>query len=303
MRLHEGQLEVWLGAEVVEEDGLEVTFGSTGEDGDDDFACIFWFGGFLKCGPGGCTAANANGEALELHEVDSGSDGVDVGDGNDAVNEVDAKGVRNETGTEAFDAMGTGAATGEDSAGGGFDGDDFDGGFAGAQAFGDAGEGATRADPDDDDINGTIGVLPDFCGGTFTMGTRVGRVVELLGIPGIWKGGAQFDDFVDGTPHAEAPGSEEDLGAEATQEEATFAVSSVRHSEDALVATGGRDPSEGNAHIAAGGFSDDAAGAQKTLGFGFADHLQGDPVFDTATGTEHFKFGEERCATLRSNAL
>src|SRR6266700_2920165 len=120
-------------AEVVEEDGLEVALSGAGEDGDDDFAAIFFFARFLQGGPGDGAAADAAGEAFTFEEVDGGGDGVVIGDGDDAVDEVDAEGVGLESGAKAFDAMGAGTPAGEDGAGGGFDGDDLEGWLAGAQ--------------------------------------------------------------------------------------------------------------------------------------------------------------------------
>jgi hypothetical protein len=44
-------LEMRVSPQIVEEDGLEIALGSAGEDGDDDFARVFWFGSFRDCGP------------------------------------------------------------------------------------------------------------------------------------------------------------------------------------------------------------------------------------------------------------
>ena len=58
-------------------------------------------------------------------------------------------------------------------------------------------------------------VVPDFDGGALAVGTRISLVVELLWVPAIGAGGAQFGDFVDCAAHTLAAGSEQDLGAKA----------------------------------------------------------------------------------------
>src|SRR5579884_191594 len=166
--------------QVIEENGLEIAFGCAGEDGDDDFACILRFSGFQESSPGSGSAGDTHGKPFEFHEADRGSDGIGISNRNDAINEVDAESIRNEARAETFDAMRTGTTTGENRAGARFDGHDFEGGFASAQAFGNSGEGPAGADSDDDHINGTICILPDFLGSPFAMGTRVSRIVELL---------------------------------------------------------------------------------------------------------------------------
>src|SRR5713226_9789846 len=99
-------------AQVVEEDGLEVALGCTGEDGDDDFAAIFFFARFLQGGPGDGAAADTDGESFVFEELDGGGDGVVIGDGDNTVDEVDAEGVGLESGAEAFDAMWAGTSPG-----------------------------------------------------------------------------------------------------------------------------------------------------------------------------------------------
>src|SRR5947209_2360985 len=292
-----------MAAEVIEEDGLEVALSSAGKDGDDDFAAIFFFARFLQGGPGDGAAADADGESFTFEEVDGGGDGVVIGDGDDAFDEVDAEGVGLESSAKAFDAVGARTPTREDGAGGGFDGDDLEGWFAGAQCFCEAGEGAAGADADDDHIYGSAGVLPDFEGGAFAVGFRVSLIVELLGEPGVGEGGAQFDDFVDGAAHTLVAGSEDDLSAETLQKEAAFEVDGVGHGEDAGVATGSGDPGEGDAHVTAGGFDDGVACAEESLVFGIADHLQGYAGFEAAAGAEHFGVGEQGWGQVRDDAL
>ena len=45
--------------EIIEEDGLEVAFGSAAKDGDDHFPLVLFFAGFLERSPGHSAAADA----------------------------------------------------------------------------------------------------------------------------------------------------------------------------------------------------------------------------------------------------
>src|SRR6202035_252843 len=109
--------------------------------------------------------------------------------GDDAVDEVYAQGVGDETGTESFYAVWTWAATGQYGTGGRFDGDNFQGGFSSTYTFGDSGEGSTGADANDDHVNAARGIIPYFYGRTFAVSTWIGLVVELLWVPAIGAGG------------------------------------------------------------------------------------------------------------------
>ncbi len=45
--------------EIIEEDGLEIAFGSAAKDGDDHFPLVLFFAGFLERSPGHGAAADA----------------------------------------------------------------------------------------------------------------------------------------------------------------------------------------------------------------------------------------------------
>ena len=54
-------------AQIVKQSGLQVAFGGAGEDGDDGFAAILLLARLLHGSPGDRAAADADGEALDLH--------------------------------------------------------------------------------------------------------------------------------------------------------------------------------------------------------------------------------------------
>jgi len=84
------------------------------------------------------------------------------------IDEVEIQHAGDEAGADALDFVGAGLegfagfGLGEDGALDGFDGDGFEGGLAGLEGLGDAVQGAPGADAGDEDIDGAVGVAPDF---------------------------------------------------------------------------------------------------------------------------------------------
>ena len=87
------------------------------------------------------------------------------------------------------------------------------------------------------------------------------------------------------------------------QKETALQRDGVGHGENALIATSGCNPGEGDTHIAASRLGNDATGPQKPQRLGLTDHLQGDTVFDAPPRIQHFELGQDGCARLLSYLL
>ena len=99
----------------------------------------------------------------------------------DLVIDLGVEDQRHKTGADALDLVRARIAAGQDRAFGWFDGDHFHVGLAFLQHTADAGDRATGADAGHEDIDLTLGIVPDLFGGADAMNLRVGRIFELLG--------------------------------------------------------------------------------------------------------------------------
>src|ERR1041385_7156234 len=92
----------------------------------------------------------------------------------------------NETRTGALNLVGAGLqglvgqGLGDDGGVFGFDGDGLEGGFAGFDDFVAAGDRAAGTHGGDQNIHFAGGIVPDFFGGGFSLGVRVGGVLFIV---------------------------------------------------------------------------------------------------------------------------
>ncbi len=88
---------------------MQVALGGAGEDGDDDLAAIVFLARFLQGSPGHRAAADSGRDALAIQQVNGGGDGIVIGDGNDAVDQVEAQRIGQEAGAKSLDAVRSGS--------------------------------------------------------------------------------------------------------------------------------------------------------------------------------------------------
>jgi hypothetical protein len=90
-----------------------------------------------------------------------------------------------------------------------------------------------------------------------------------------------------------APGGQDDLGAEQTEQHATLDRHRLGHGEDAAVTAGGGDEGEGDAGIAGGRLDDDTARLEATVALGGVDHGATDAVLHARERVEELELHED----------
>src|SRR5579875_2566331 len=119
---------------------MQIALGGAGEDSDNDLTSILFFARLLQGGPGHGPAADTDREALFLHDLNGGGNGIVVRYRDNMVDEVDAQGIGQEARAQSLDAMRPRPSAGKHGAGSRFDGDHFQRWLVGAQPLGDARE-------------------------------------------------------------------------------------------------------------------------------------------------------------------
>ena len=95
------------GLAVEEEFGAEVPFSRTWKDGDDLFSLVLRSpGDFKGCGNGG-PGGNAAKDSLDFGQVPGDLKGLIIGHGDDLVNDGCIEDLRDESGADSLDFMGT----------------------------------------------------------------------------------------------------------------------------------------------------------------------------------------------------
>ena len=167
-------------------------------------------------------------------------------------------------------------------------------GFTGLEGFHAASDRAAGSDRRDDDVHFSIRIAPDFLCSGFEMNGWIGRIVELLGHPGIWSLLNERLGFCDRSAHALRPGSENELRAKHGEERAALEAHCLRHGENHFVSLGSRHEGEGDTGISAGGFDDNHAGLENTTLLGVFDHGHADAVFHASERIKKFTLERNR---------
>ena len=131
----------------------------------------------LQGGTGGEADQDAllgGGAAGEVHRVLGGG-------GDDLVDDVAVEDLRDEVGADALDLVRAEAPSDSSGESAGSTADDLDLGLALLEDLTDTGDGPAGADAADEDVDATVGVVPDLLGGGATVDLDVGRVRELGG--------------------------------------------------------------------------------------------------------------------------
>ena len=170
----------------------------------------------------------------------------------------------------------------------GLDRNGAEGRFALLDDLAHTGDSASGADGRDEDVDLAIRVFPDLFGSCLRVDRGVGLVVELLGNPGIGRLLVKLLRTSDGALHSFGSRSEDELGAEESEQSTALQTHGLGHGEDELVSLGGRDEGKCDARIAAGGLDDCGAGLEVPLGLGISNHGRADTVLDAAEWIEEF---------------
>src|SRR5690606_22448416 len=168
---------------------------------------------------------------------------------------------------------------------------DADVGLAGAQALGDAREGATRADGADEAVDAAAGLFPDFRRRGLDMGLAVGGVVELVGPYGAARlargqrlGEAARVFHVVVRVAVGHRGDLDQFGTEGAQRVLLFLALGLGDHDHGAETHGRADDREADAGIAGCALDDGAAGGERAAGDGIADDVEGGAVLDRLAG-------------------
>ncbi len=159
----------------------------------------------------------------------------------------------------------------------------------------DAGDRTAGADARDDDVDGAIGIVPDFFGRRNLVNIRIGFVFELLRHDRARRFINQLLGAIDGAAHALFRRRELEFRPQQDQHLAALDRHRFRHDQDQLVALGCGDERQGDAGIARGRFDDRTARLQQPPGFEGFDHRYADAVLDRSHRVEEFELGQHRC--------
>ena len=109
--------------------------------------------------------------------------------------------------------MGAGNTLAQHRRGGRLNSHDLDVGVLALEVVADTGHGAAGADTGNEDVDLTVGVLPDLGAGGCLVGGGVGRIDELAGHKGVGDLLSQLVGLGDGTLHALGAVGQDQLSA------------------------------------------------------------------------------------------
>ena len=278
--------------------GGKIALAGVGEKGDDDLALVFGALGQLGRGKYGGAGGDADQKAFLSGQRAAGCKGVLVFDGDDLVVNGGVQGVRDETCANALDLVRAGRTLGQDGRACGLYGNDLHVGVLVLEVFTHAGDRTAGADACHEDVHLAIGIVPDLGAGGGAVCGGIGHVGELAGNEAARRCGGKLLSLGDGALHALRPIGQNQLSAVGLEQIAALDAHRFGHGEDDLVPSGGRDGSQADAGVAAGGLDDDRAGLQQALGLRIIDHGLGDSVLDASRRIEIFQLAVDRRAQL-----
>src|SRR5690606_4655402 len=132
----------------------------------------------------------------------------------------------------------------------------------------------------DEDVDSTVGVLPDLFAGGLFVDLRVRRVAELAGEHRVLGVRDDLLRLLDGALHTFGTGSENDFGTVGAQHHATLGGHRLVHLQDALVTAGRADHGQGDARVTGRALDNGAARLQLTGLLGGVDDGHTDAVLD-----------------------
>ena len=109
------------------------------------------------------------------------------------------------------------------------DGDGEEALFTRFKHLGDAGDGSARAHGRHQNIHLAIGVAPDLLGGREPVDLRIGRILKLLGNPGIGQVLMQVLGLLNGAFHPFGARREHQFGAQEGEQGTTFQAHRFGH--------------------------------------------------------------------------
>ena len=223
----------------------------------------------------------------------AGGESVLVGNGDDLVVDPGVQHVGHKASADALDLVGAGNTLAQHRRGGRLNSHDLDVGVLALEVVADTGHGAAGADTGNEDIDLTVGVLPDLGAGGCLVGGGVGRIDELAGHKGVGDLLSQLVSLGDGTLHALGAVGQDQLSAIGLHQLAALHAHGLGHDDDDAVALGSCHGSQAEAGIAGGGLDDDRAGLEDALGLGVIDHGLGDTVLDRAGRVEVLQLSQD----------
>ncbi len=214
----------------------------------------------------------------------------------DVLDGVDYGGVviaRDEAGADTLDLMRPGGTAGKDGRSIGLDSDYLDVGFLFLEEFTGTGNSTARTDPGDEEVDVTVGGLPDLGPGGIIVGSGVGGVGKLVESNGAGSGAANFVGPGDRTFHTLGSRSENNLGTESGNDHTSFATHRFGHCENKPVTASSANQSKADPGVTTGGLDDSTALMENTTVLGVVDHSQSDTILDATAGIEVLDLSED----------
>ena len=251
------------------------------------------FCNFEGCGEG-ATARDTAKDALLLCQCPRGTQGFIVRHGDDPVDDVGVKDLRDEVGCPALDLVRREGLTGEQGSTFRFGCDDLDFRTSEFQNLTGAGECAARTPARHEMVNPlTSEITQDFRAGGAAMISGVGFVLELAREkPAVFL--SKLFGLSDHTAAAFGGGREDHLGSECPHDLSALDRKGFDHHGHKRIAFGGADHGECDTGISRGRLDDGLARLQSAPTLGVFDDRDGQPIFDGMQGVERLAFDEHR---------
>ncbi len=147
--------------------------------------------------------------------------------------------------------------------------------------------------PDDDDVDGAVGVVPDLLGRGAAVDLGVGRVRELLRHEVLRVALGELLGPGDRARHALGPRGEDQLGAVGAQQGPPLLAHRLGHRQHDRDASRRADHGQRDAGVAAGGLDDDGVRADEAGGLCRVDHADADAVLDAVGRVEELQLGQD----------
>ena len=154
-----------------------------------------------------------------------------------------------------LDFVRAGLSSAEDGALCGLDGDCSEGGLDRLDVLGDSRDCSSGSDSGDQDIDGSVGVSPDFGAGRFEVDARVVRVGKLAHEEGVLGHRGDLLGFLHGPLHSLGSGSQHHLRSKCQQKGPAFERHGFGDYDDHLVSSGGGDHGKANARVSGSRFN------------------------------------------------
>ena len=210
-------------------------------------------------------------------------EGIVIRDSDDLIVDLRVERLRHEASADALDLVRASLTLREDRARLRLDCDDVDALVLLLEVVADAGERAARAYASDEGIDFAVEVVVDLRARRRLMGSRVGRVGELLRNEGVRRLLGEFFCLGDRALHALRAVRQDNLRAVCLEQIAALDAHRLRHRQDGLITAGCCDTGEADTRVAGSRLDDRCARLELTILLSLLDHGLGDAVLDGAS--------------------